>query len=142
MRRLDSRRSLIYPRILYTYQLWSFLGAMELSLLLVCAASSSLLWAASFGQGLLYVSMRKGNILIVIVKFFFAFLGLHVQHMDVPRLGVEMDLQPLACATATAMPDPSQVCDLHCSPWQHLIFNPLSEARVQIRVLMDTSQIC
>ena len=32
--------------------------------------------------------------------------------MEVPSLGVESELQPLAYATATAMPDPSQVCNL------------------------------
>ena len=41
------------------------------------------------------------------------FLGLHLQHMEVPSLGVESEL--LAYTTATAMPDPSRVCDLHHS---------------------------
>ena len=44
-------------------------------------------------------------------------------------------------ATDTAMPDLSSVCDLHHSSWQCQIFNPLSEARDQTHVLMDTSQI-
>ena len=34
--------------------------------------------------------------------FFFFFLGLHLQHMRVPRLGVESELQLLAYTTATA----------------------------------------
>ena len=29
----------------------------------------------------------------------------HLRHMEVPRLGVELELQLLACTTATAMPD-------------------------------------
>ena len=33
--------------------------------------------------------------------------------------------------TATAMPDPSCVCDLHHRSWQHQIFNLLSKARDQ-----------
>ena len=41
----------------------------------------------------------------------FIFLGLHLQHMEVPRLGVELELQLLAYTTPTAMPDPSHVCD-------------------------------
>ena len=45
--------------------------------------------------------------------FFFCFLGPHPWHMEVPRLGVELELQLLAFATATAMPDPSHVCNLH-----------------------------
>ena len=35
----------------------------------------------------------------------FFFLGLHLQHMEVPGLGVESEWQPLAYATATAMLD-------------------------------------
>ena len=34
------------------------------------------------------------------------------------------------------MPDPSCVCDLHHSSWQHRILNPLSEARDWARNLM------
>ena len=34
-----------------------------------------------------------------------------------------------AVATATAMPDPSHVCDLFHSSWQRCILNPLREAR-------------
>ena len=37
--------------------------------------------------------------------FFFVFLGLHPWHMEVPWLEVELELHPLACTTATAMPD-------------------------------------
>ena len=37
--------------------------------------------------------------------FIFCFLGLHLQNMDVPRLGVESKLQLLAYTTAIAMPD-------------------------------------
>ena len=29
----------------------------------------------------------------------------HLRHMEVPRLGVKLELQLLACTTATAMPD-------------------------------------
>ena len=61
--------------------------------------------------------------------------------MEVPKLGVESELQLLAYTTATAMPDPSRVCDLHHSPWQRRILNPLSEARDQTCVLLYTSQI-
>ena len=34
--------------------------------------------------------------------FFLVFLGPHLQHMEVPRLGVEVELQLPAYATATA----------------------------------------
>ena len=62
--------------------------------------------------------------------------------MEVPSLGVQLELQPSAYGTATATLDQSRVCDLHHSYWQHQILNPLSEARDRTCVLMDTSQIC
>ena len=62
-------------------------------------------------------------------------------HMEVPRLRAESELQLLADATATATPDPSQVCNLHHSPRQCQIPDPLSKARDQTCTLMDTSQI-
>ena len=49
--------------------------------------------------------------------------------MEVPRLGVELELQLLAFATAKAIRDLSRVYDLHHSSQQHWILNPLSEAR-------------
>ena len=55
------------------------------------------------------------------------FLGLQLQHMEVPRLEVESELQLPACTTATAKLDPSCVCDLHHSSRQHQILNPVSE---------------
>ena len=59
---------------------------------------------------------------------FFFFLGPHLQHMEVPRLGVKLELQLPAYTTATATLDPSCICDLHCSSWQLWILNPLREA--------------
>ena len=67
--------------------------------------------------------------------FFLAFLGLHLWHMEVPRLGEESELQLPATATATAMPDPSHVCNLHCSSQKCQILNPLSEARDRTCIL-------
>ena len=68
-------------------------------------------------------------------------LGLYLGHMEVPRLGVESELQLPAYATATATREPSHVCSLHHSSRQCWILNPLSEARDQTGVLMDTSQV-
>ena len=71
--------------------------------------------------------------------FFFVFLGLHPWHMKLPRLGVESELQ--LPATATETPDPSPICNIHHSPWQHQILYPLSEARDGTCILMDPRQI-
>ena len=59
----------------------------------------------------------------------FCFLGPCLQHMEVPRLGVGLELQLPTYATATAMQDLSCICDLYYSLWQRQILNPLSEAR-------------
>ena len=60
--------------------------------------------------------------------------------MVVPTLGVESELQLLAYIIAMATQDPSHICNLHHSSWQHGILNPLSEARDQTRNLMVPSR--
>ena len=47
--------------------------------------------------------------------YFLAFLGPHLWHMEVPRPGVELELELPAYTTATATGDPSHVCDLYHS---------------------------
>ena len=46
-----------------------------------------------------------------VIFFFFPLFsgGAHLGHIDVTRLGVELELQPLANTIATATPDPSHV---------------------------------
>ena len=73
--------------------------------------------------------------------YFFFFLGLHIWCMGVPRLGVKSELQLPASATAIATPGPSCMCNLHHSSGQCWILNPLTRARDQTQILMDTSQV-
>ena len=61
--------------------------------------------------------------------------------MEVPRQGVKVEQQLPVYTTATAMPDPGQVCELHHSSWQHWILNPLSEVRDGTHILMDASRV-
>ena len=76
----------------------------------------------------------------IFLQTFFSLFGPHLQHMEVPRLGVTLELQPPAYTTATAMQDLSHVCDLHHSSQQPQILNPLSEVRNRTHI-MDTSRI-
>ena len=62
--------------------------------------------------------------------------------MEIPRLGVELELQLLAYDTATALWHLNHIFDPHCSSWQCQIRNPWSEARDQIHIPKDTSQVC
>ena len=66
------------------------------------------------------------------------FLGLHLQHMEVPRLGVKSEVQLSANTTVTANRGLSHICDVHHSSGQCWILNPLGEARGQTCILMDT----
>ena len=61
--------------------------------------------------------------------------------MEVPRLRIELELQPPAYTTATAMQNPSCVCDLHHSSWPQWILNPLNKAMDQTQNLMVTSRV-
>ena len=48
--------------------------------------------------------MPKSWCILLLLLFFFGFLEPHLWHMEVPKLGVESELQ--LPATATATPDP------------------------------------
>ena len=54
-------------------------------------------------------------------------LGLHLWHMDFPRLGGELELQLLAYTTATAKQDLCYICSLHYSSRQCQILNSGTE---------------
>ena len=62
-------------------------------------------------------------------SFFLIFLGLYLWHIEVPRLGVELELQLLACTTDTETQDPSYVYNLYHNSRPQWIFNPMSKAK-------------
>ena len=72
----------------------------------------------------------------------FCFLGPHPRHMEVPRLGGQLELQLWVYARATATKDPNHIYSLHHSSRQCWIFNPLSKTRDRIHVFRGTSQAC
>ena len=77
----------------------------------------------------------------LILFIYLVFSGLHLRHMEVPRLAVKLELQLLAYATATASRDPRCISAPHHSSWQHWILNLLSEARDGTRILRDPSRV-
>ena len=87
----------------------------------------SLLWPLGFSYtgGLTVPSTckacfcpRASIYLFIYLFLFFCFLGPHSWHMEVPRLGVESELQQPAYTTVTATPDLRHICDLQHSSQQ------------------------
>ena len=66
------------------------------------------------------------------IFFSFFFLRPHPWHLEVPRLGVESELQLLAYTTVTAMQDLSLILGLHHSSQQHRILDPLSNKGIRL----------
>ena len=93
-------------------------------------------WATSVTMPDPYLTCRAKTELFFL---FVCFLG--PWHMEVPRLGFELELQLLAYTKATAAPAPSWVYDLHHSSRQRWILNPLSKARDWTCILTDASQV-
>ena len=102
--------------------------------------SMSFLWKATRNIGLKVQEWKKPTCPLGFFVCFWVFL-LFLWHTEVLRLGVESELQLPAYTTATATPDLSHICNLHCSLRQYQILKPLSEAGDWTRILMDTSRI-
>ena len=69
------------------------------------------------------------------------FLGPHLQHMEVPSIGVKSELKlPDYCSHSNMGPEP-HLWPTHSSQ-QRRILNPLSEARDWMRFLTDISWVC
>ena len=112
---------------------------MMLSFFLTCTTLGKLL--GTWFVHIKHINRTAFFCVCVCVHALFAFLWPHLQHMGVPRLRAKLELQLPGYATATAMQDPSCVCDLHHSSRQRWIPDPLSEARDQTHTLTDTSWI-
>ena len=123
----------------FSYQIWATpqnLDLMRILRILKEVSTPTFIW---FRLVFWYLKSKSSSLLFFI---FFGFLGPHLWYMEVPRLGVESELQLPADTTATAIQDQSPVWNLHHNSWQCQIFNPLSEARDWTRNLMVRSQIC
>ena len=85
----------------------------------------------SFFNSRLQKSLPKFSFSTVVVPFLQAhfFYGRACSIWKFSGQGLNQGLQLLAYATATAMQDPSPVCNVHYSSWQRWILNPLSGTR-------------
>ena len=92
--------------------------------------SSDLSHCSDSTRSLMYCTMRDLNFYLFICLFVcLLFLGTHLWHMEVSRLGVNLELQLPTHTTTMGTPDLSSICDLHSSLQQCQILNPLSETR-------------
>ena len=70
------------------------------------------------------IFLERWVFFIIYLFTYFCFLGLHVRHMEIPRLGVELELQLLTYVTATATQDPGS--EPHLWPTPQLMGNARS----------------
>ena len=70
---------------------------------------------------------------------FFSLIGLYLRHSQARG---QIQATAAGLCHSHSKWDPSPVCYLHHSSWQHRIPDPLREARNWTRILMDTSWIC
>ena len=61
--------------------------------------------------------------------------------MEVPRLRVESELQLPTYTTATAVQDPSHICDLYHASWQCWMLSLMSNATDPAHTLRDTGRV-
>ena len=80
---------------------------------------------AAVQVGLIAVFLKSSKMIVIFFFFFFSlcFVGQHSQHMEIPRLGVESELQLPAYTIATATSEPSDICDLP-TPWLMAMLDP------------------
>ena len=78
---------------------------------------------------------------IYLFIYLLCFLGLHSQHMEVPRQGVQLELQLPAYAIATATLYLNSFSDLYHNSWQLRILKTLSKARDRTHNLMNPSWV-
>ena len=92
-------------------------------------------------SGQLRESFYKALLCMCMYIYIVCCLGPHPWQMEVPRLGLKLELQLPAYPTATATWDPSCICKLHHNSQQCWILNPLSEARNWTHILTGTNWI-
>ena len=104
----------------YACSMWKFLGlGLNLSHSSDPSPNTRSLTCCTI-RGLLNILFKK--------LLFFVFLGSYLWHMEVPGLGVKLEVQLPAYTTATAIPDPSCICGNvgSLNPWVRPGIKPMS----------------
>ena len=102
----------------------------------------ALLWCRKCDCQVALIYSSLGNIFNNSFSSFCFNLGPHLQHREVPWLGAELEPQLPVYATATVTQNPSHICDLHHSSWQHWSLNSLSVARDPAHILLGICPVC
>ena len=92
---------------------------LHLSFLWILNFREATHWASDFPS--IIMENKRESIIDLLTRkkynykdfFVCVFLGPHTWHMEIPRLGVKLELKLLAYTTAIATQDPSHICDLH-----------------------------
>ena len=121
LKRSDQGEPLPFPQLLYTYWVSFLPHRCRPDLVTNIFLNECFLCAMYKTHIVLFNPSHPTGYYLSI--YLFCFLGLHLWHMEVPRLGVKSGLQLLAYTTARAMQDPSHVCHLHHSSQQCQILN-------------------
>ena len=87
------------------------------------------------------MNILKSNNFIFLFLFFFLFRAIPMAYGSSQARG-QIENASTSLHRPTAMQDTSCVCNPHHSSWQCQILDPLSEARDQKHVLMNTSWVC
>ena len=136
--RIDSWNFLLFSRIKSTCSLFDYLLT---SWHRTMVQARSVISLPQLNQPFLWGIVFPWPLFCLFVCLFFAFLRPNPWHMEVSRLGGKSELQLPAYTMAKAMQDPSRVCNLHHSSRQPQIPDPLSEARDQTCIVLNTSWI-
>ena len=113
---------------------WSWGSCLKVCVL-PGTARQAMTWSSGLDEQDFAGSLVANSFLFFFFFFlFFSFLRWHLWHMEFPGLGVESKLQLYVGYGATAIPDPSCLCNLHHSLQQSWIINLLKEARDQTNV--------
>ena len=132
------RSSEFFEAVIFLYIKHGKLKRMTLACIIILIRTREMLYQG-LHSSLIYAEMKMSFRPFFLISCFRVVLISSLDPREVSRLGVELELQ--LPATATATQDVSQVCDLHHSSQHRWILNLPSEARDWTHILMGTGYV-